>query len=551
MESALCGSEDVFGLDPLSGGWSLSRCTEDLATIAIDDAFLVAFVARCARRGNRLAAPARERQIASIYAHQLKSGVEVDEIEGLLSPTAARCRDETLISSLAADRSPDAVEQLRTLADAHIFRHHESLPLRKVAYVLMGVGVMLRCWNAWFVLLGSAVAPSFRTVAASVLELATWVSCLVTAWAETIRCQPRSSLVVAFWATSIIAPTSTLLRSLSHGDDGSAADIIAVEAAIAEQMHAAPNVLVCLALICVAAATILQQNRSTVWQAYQGAWSLQREGDGDGALDRLMELSDSKERDDHDDDNRRHGGSWCPQKGGAGSASTRSKVCRLLRLGKPDAGYICLGISGFVLHASSKVWYQLLWGRLINAVYASDRAGAVVHSWQIFLASMLAVWFDQYASVFLSIGGARLSARLQRHVFSLIMEQDAAFFDCMKTGSLMTILSTNVGSIQNVLVHQTADLAEGIAVTIILLLYMLVREWRLTLVLVGSTVVPMGVNAVIGWIAEKKTEILMIQQAAQSTVAVSSVLSPGHHMNQSLLCTSMSPLLCARTCARV
>jgi ABC-type multidrug transport system fused ATPase/permease subunit len=63
---------------------------------------------------------------------------------------------------------------------------------------------------------------------------------------------------------------------------------------------------------------------------------------------------------------------------------------------------------------------------------------------------MLAVWCDQYAGVFLSIGGARLSVRLQRQVFNLIMEQDAAFFDRMKTGSLMTILSTNVGSIQNV-----------------------------------------------------------------------------------------------------
>jgi hypothetical protein len=30
---------------------------------------------------------------------------------------------------------------------------------------------------------------------------------------------------------------------------------------------------------------------------------------------------------------------------------------------------------------------------------------------------MLAVWFDQYASVFLSIGGARLSARLRRVQF--------------------------------------------------------------------------------------------------------------------------------------
>ena len=79
----------------------------------------------------------------------------------------------------------------------------------------------------------------------------------------------------------------------------------------------------------------------------------------------------------------------------------------------------------------------------------------------------------------------------------------------------MTILSTNVGSIQNVLVHQTADLAEGLTVTIILLVYMMVREWRLTLVLVASTVAPLAVQGVVGWSTEKKTEVLMRQQGKQ------------------------------------
>lgn len=75
---------------------------------------------------------------------------------------------------------------------------------------------------------------------------------------------------------------------------------------------------------------------------------------------------------------------------------------------------------------------------------------------------------------------------------------------------------------------------QGIAVTTILLFYMLVREWRLTLVLIASTILPMGVNAVIGFIAEKKTELLMTQQGAQGTVAeeqigdVRTVKSLGH-----------------------
>ncbi len=498
-------------------GWALSRCTEDLATIAIESAFLAAF----ARRVVVCWSVRQERRSPSVYARDRLDSDEPGEIDGLLSHNSGLDRDEALISSLAADRGADAVERLRTLADVDIFRHHESTALRKVAYVLAGLVFALRCSNAWLVLLSRPVTPpSLRIVIAAILEPLAWLGCLATARTESARCQPRSSLVVAFWAISTFVPASALLRSLSQRDDGSGANGTPAKSWIAEQTHATISLLVCLALTCVGVATVSQQNCSTVWQAYQGAWSLQREGNGDGALDRLMGLPDNKETPAHDDDHYGHSGCQCSQNSGAHSPSACTKIRRLLRLGKPDAIYIWLGISGFVLHASSKVWYQLLWGRLINAVYLSNRSGVVANSWQILLASMMAVWFDQYASIFLSIGGARLSTRLQRHVFNLIMEQDAAFFDRVKTGSLMTILSTNVGSIQNVLVHQTADLAEGLAVTIILLLYMLVREWRLTLLLVASTVVPMGVNAVIGCIAEKKTEILMVQQAAQSTVAV-------------------------------
>ena len=69
-------------------------------------------------------------------------------------------------------------------------------------------------------------------------------------------------------------------------------------------------------------------------------------------------------------------------------------------------------------HAAAKVCYQLLYGKLIDAVYHGNReeVGQVI-IWQL-VAAMLAVWCDQYAGIFLSIGGARLSVRLQKQVSS-------------------------------------------------------------------------------------------------------------------------------------
>jgi hypothetical protein len=460
MATAVCGGAgEVFGLDPQAGEWALSRCTEELATVALGAVFATAFLLRLARARHCCAeTPAQPVQSASIYG----SDVDGEESEGLLSPSAVRDSDAALITTLAADRSADAVAQLRLLADVDIFTNHESAALRRLGYLLAATAFVLRCWNASLLVVTPLSSLSLRSGAAAGLELLAWATSIAAARAETARRQPRSSLVMGFWGVAAFAPASTALRALiiaAMSEDGSTADgSSAVPGATATEVHLAiASVLVSVALICIALGTVAQQHHSTVWHTFQGAWSMQREGTGEGALDRLMGLGDSKER---RRGHHRRGGSWCPEKGGEGSASMYSKVRRLVRLGRPDVWYIGLGISGFVLHASSKVWYQLLWGRLINAVYAGDRDGATTFSWQILLASMMAVWFDQYASVFLSIGGARLSVRLQRQVFNLIMEQDAAFFDRMKTGSLMTILSTNVGSIQNVLVHQTADLAE-------------------------------------------------------------------------------------------
>ena len=56
-----------------------------------------------------------------------------------------------------------------------------------------------------------------------------------------------------------------------------------------------------------------------------------------------------------------------------------------------------------------------------------------------------------------------------------MMEQDAAYFDVHRTGALMSVLSTNVRAIQGVLVSQAADLCEGVAVSVLLLSYMLTQ----------------------------------------------------------------------------
>jgi hypothetical protein len=104
---------------------------------------------------------------------------------------------------------------------------------------------------------------------------------------------------------------------------------------------------VACALVVVAVATTRQQLCSSTWHTFQGAWSMQRQGDGSGSLQRLLgeQLPSAADGDEEQDTS---GQSWCPNANMSGSGSICAKVSRLIRLGRPDALFIGLGISGFV-----------------------------------------------------------------------------------------------------------------------------------------------------------------------------------------------------------
>lgn len=285
-----CGADEVFGLEPQAGGWALSQCAEDFGGSVLAALFLGLFLRRLA-----CSSPATQR-VETASSGSIYSALDgEDESEELLGAgVAAKAGDSegsaALIHSLAADRSPEAVGQLRELADADIFGN-ESTAVRTLGSVLAAAALLLRGWAVASALMHDTITGS-ATVGA--IELLAWATCLGSALVETSRGQPRSTLVVSFWALSAAAPASTLLRAVAvaamDGATSTAGDTPSAAPSSADAHRAAVSVLVSLALIAVAACTLTQQHRSTVWPEYQGAWSLQREGTGDGSLDRLLGL---------------------------------------------------------------------------------------------------------------------------------------------------------------------------------------------------------------------------------------------------------------------
>ena len=348
MEQLLCGPGEVFGLEPAADEWAISECSEDVAVGGIGLLFTLCFL----RRRRRVAQPQRAVETAvdgSIYSALDGS----DEATGLLEAEAEARGQQATIQSLAARRDAESVGKLRLLADEDIFARCETRPLRLLADALTAAAVALRAWAAVAAVLGGG--PPHRVVAA-VLELTAWAAALLLTRAETAARRPRSTGVMVFWAFATAAPASATLRALAIRAVGDGSGSLAGDQSASAAHLAAVAALLGLALCALACCISRQHHRSTIWHVYQGAWSLQREGDGSGALERLLGLGEGKTG------RRRHrgGGSWCPEKGAAGDSGIMSKVRRLLRLGRPDAWFIAIGVSGFITHATAKVWYQLL-----------------------------------------------------------------------------------------------------------------------------------------------------------------------------------------------
>ena len=159
---------------------------------------------------------------------------------------------------------------------------------------------------------------------------------------------------------------------------------------------------------------------------------------------------------------------------------------------------------------------------MMDNVYTGGENVVEVTSRTIFLrgcSACLQAFFSIYSGALLQIGGARLAMRLQRRAFAIIMEQDISYFDENSTGRLMTILTANVGQIRGVLVGQVAQFVQALFSAVVITAYMLLQSWRLTSILIGLTVAPIGVNFVVGWYSRKKTKLLMEQRGGQGAIA--------------------------------
>ena len=108
-----------------------------------------------------------------------------------------------------------------------------------------------------------------------------------------------------------------------------------------------------------------------------------------------------------------------------GRRGRRLVVPRLARVSWLEKYRIFGGMCGFLFHSASKVWFTVLYGELINAIFDGDGPEASRILACMFAASVVMGLFDAFGALLLEIASASIAASLQRHTFGAMVRSRA------------------------------------------------------------------------------------------------------------------------------
>eukprot|EP00656_Telonema_subtile_P052293 TRINITY_DN7250_c0_g2_i1.p1 TRINITY_DN7250_c0_g2~~TRINITY_DN7250_c0_g2_i1.p1 ORF type:complete len:951 (+),score=290.11 TRINITY_DN7250_c0_g2_i1:1213-4065(+) len=373
--------------------------------------------------------------------------------------------EEQTPEALAAERTDESYRALHSRAVDEMY-HLEGQNLRRSAMFVCVSCFVLHCVGLAESFDKQHMFSAMRcSRGAAVLA---WGLACVLLMTELRNGVNRSRLLLWFWIASAVLAWVQLYRGLLSldwsGDDlGLTSTWIAV-----------PVLCFSTAAVAVAAGHMLRHAQSQLAQLSTTVWMLLR----------------------------------CPDE---------SRVKRLLKLAAKDATLVSCGLIGFAIHAMCKLWVSVLFGELINKIYQGDDVDQVLTEFAIATVAMGV--FDAVGATSLDVAAVKLGTRLQRFTFNVMVEQDLAYFECRKTGKLMTVLSSNVSDVQSCLTFQLAGTFEGVLTSLVLVMYMFIKGPKLAAVFVACTLGPLAISSYEGHMTEKYTKRAKELEGDQGQVA--------------------------------
>lgn len=123
-------------------------------------------------------------------------------------------------------------------------------------------------------------------------------------------------------------------------------------------------------------------------------------------------------------------------------------IKRLVKLAKPEWGILAGGSCGLLVSSAAQTAAPLFFGAVVDAAQKSmdELTSTVLTLLVIYIVYAI---FAVIRAWLFTLAGQRLVARLRKHLFNHIIQQDVAFFDTNRTGELCNRLASDTQVVQN------------------------------------------------------------------------------------------------------
>ena len=181
---------------------------------------------------------------------------------------------------------------------------------------------------------------------------------------------------------------------------------------------------------------------------------------------------------------------------------------RIFALAKPEWKWLALGLVLLALSLTPYLLLPVVFGRILDSLENGDSADErrrEMDGYVVFLLVVLAIGslFAMARSFIFNTAGERVVARLRIQLFNAILSQEIGLFDKRKTGELLSRLSSDTTSLQDVATSQVSMFFRGTIQLLFNAALMGYTSWKLTIVVFGVVPVVMVAIAVYARIVRK------------------------------------------------
>jgi ABC-type multidrug transport system fused ATPase/permease subunit len=181
---------------------------------------------------------------------------------------------------------------------------------------------------------------------------------------------------------------------------------------------------------------------------------------------------------------------------------------RIFALAKPEWKWLALGLVLVALSLTPHLLLPVVFGRIVDSLEnggSADERRREMEGYVVFLLVVLAIGslFAMARNFIFDTAGERVVARLRIQLFNAILSQEIGLFDKRKTGELLSRLSSDTTSLQDVATSQVSMFFRGTIQLLFNAALMGYTSWKLTIVVFGVVPVVMVAIAVYARIVRK------------------------------------------------